>query len=442
MAKRDIRGAIDDYCKTIEIDPRHARAYYGRGNAKKAAGDDDGAIADYSKAIEIDPRYADAYTNRGIAKQAKGDLDGAIDDYSNTLEIDSRIARAYYNRGIARNSKGDVADAIDDFTQAIEINPQYVDAYIYRGVAKQTKGDVDGEIADCSKAIEISPRSALAFNNRGIARIVMGDLDGAMADWTTAIEIDARYVMPLANRGRFGAASYGPSREALADLRATVERDASDDTDARFWIWIVRAGLGEERAASDELVTYVAARPAAKSNDWYSMVAGLLSRRLSEVELLRRAKSDDPWKNDEQTCKACFYAGAVRALHRERTSAVLFFDRCIATGANSLIEYDGAIGWRSRLLSGANVKPVPAGAHTSVEIGRAGLIFVDLEPDGPAARAGLQPKDIVVTVDGKSTSPIAWRRMLVAAANGAVLKLGVVRSGKPMEIELRLGRWE
>jgi tetratricopeptide (TPR) repeat protein len=61
--------------------------YYNRGNAEKAKGDLDGAIADYTRAIELDPRSADAYFNRGNAKKAKGDLDGATADYNRSREL-------------------------------------------------------------------------------------------------------------------------------------------------------------------------------------------------------------------------------------------------------------------------------------------------------------------------------------------------------------------
>jgi tetratricopeptide (TPR) repeat protein len=55
-----------------------AEQHYRGGIAKKANGDLDGAIADYTKAIELNPRYAAAYVNRGVARKTKGDLDRAM----------------------------------------------------------------------------------------------------------------------------------------------------------------------------------------------------------------------------------------------------------------------------------------------------------------------------------------------------------------------------
>ena len=60
--------------------------YFNRGVAEKAKGNLEGAIADYTRAIELDPKYAAAYFHRGIAKQAKDDLKGAIGDINGAIE--------------------------------------------------------------------------------------------------------------------------------------------------------------------------------------------------------------------------------------------------------------------------------------------------------------------------------------------------------------------
>ena len=66
-----------------------AIVYYGRGLAKSTKGDQDGAIADFSKAIELNPKLAEAYLNRGLAKSTKGDQDGAIADDGSNSKISS-----------------------------------------------------------------------------------------------------------------------------------------------------------------------------------------------------------------------------------------------------------------------------------------------------------------------------------------------------------------
>src|SRR6266542_1101227 len=69
---------------------RSSAAYFNRGLAKKSIGDDDGAIDDYTRAIEINPRDAAAYNNRGLARYDNGDYDLAFDDYTKAIEINTR----------------------------------------------------------------------------------------------------------------------------------------------------------------------------------------------------------------------------------------------------------------------------------------------------------------------------------------------------------------
>ena len=58
-----------------------------RGNIKYAKHDLDGAIADYSKAIELNPKLAEAYMNRGEVKKIKGDQVGADADFAQAAKL-------------------------------------------------------------------------------------------------------------------------------------------------------------------------------------------------------------------------------------------------------------------------------------------------------------------------------------------------------------------
>ena len=61
--------------KAIELNPKDAGLFYGRGVAYESKGDHDKAIADYTEAIRLDPKSADAYCDRAGAYMGKGSYD-------------------------------------------------------------------------------------------------------------------------------------------------------------------------------------------------------------------------------------------------------------------------------------------------------------------------------------------------------------------------------
>ena len=131
-----------------------------RGIEKGKKGDLDGAIAEFTRAIELNPKDDAPYYNRAQAKWLKKDAAGAIADYTRAIELGSQNPAAYNNRGNARAENNDRDGAIADYTRAIELKPDYARAYYNRAVAKQAKGDVTGAKADFKTAEKLDPELA------------------------------------------------------------------------------------------------------------------------------------------------------------------------------------------------------------------------------------------------------------------------------------------
>jgi hypothetical protein len=263
----------------------------------------------------------------------------------------------------------------------------------------------------------------------------MGDLEGADMDFGRSIQLEPQSSTAHLARGRLRLA-VGAAGDALADLRHAVRLRSDSDSDdyAHLWIWLCRVKLGEERAATDELIAHVAARPGAKANDWYASVAGFLAGRVTEADLLQLAASAAPKKRDGQTCEACFYAASVRALRLDRAGALSLFDRCLATNATWYTEHQDAPAWKAGILVGARFRSSAPGG-TSLVVG-------DVEPKGPAARAGLRRDDVIRVIDGRPSPGADWWRVLLAGKRDDVVRLEVVRGSALLEISLRLGRWD
>jgi tetratricopeptide (TPR) repeat protein len=129
-----------------------------RGIEKGKAGDLDGAIADFTRAMELNPKDDAPYYNRAQAKRLKKDAAGAITDYTRAIELGSTNPAAYNNRGNARAENNDRDGAIADYTRAIDLKPDYARAYYNRAVAKKEKGDAAGAAADLKHAQQLDPK--------------------------------------------------------------------------------------------------------------------------------------------------------------------------------------------------------------------------------------------------------------------------------------------
>ena len=97
-ARKLYEEAIIDSDTGIRLDPNRPEPYHTRGAAKSALGDFEGAVDDFDRAIEIEPKPAETAYIRGLAK-------------------------TYYERGLAKEALGQKEAAKADFKKAKELDP-------------------------------------------------------------------------------------------------------------------------------------------------------------------------------------------------------------------------------------------------------------------------------------------------------------------------------
>jgi len=135
---------INKYCKSDYINNnttntgQTAEEYFKTGTAKYHSEDYKGAIQDFNKSIELNPKYAEPYCNRGVCKAGLGDYHGAIQDYNKAIELNSKFAEAFQNRGNSKSMLEDNKGAIQDYNKAIELDPKYAYAYYNCLVSNQS----------------------------------------------------------------------------------------------------------------------------------------------------------------------------------------------------------------------------------------------------------------------------------------------------------------
>ena len=81
-------------------------------------------------------------------------------------------------------------------------------------------------------------------------------------------------------------------------------------------------------------------------------------------------------------------------------------------------------------------RPLPPAVRA--QVGRpSGVEVIGVDPDGPAATAGVRPEDLIVAVDGRPVERMDdLLRLMVGEAVGTPVTLGIVRAGRPIEVAL------
>jgi len=198
----DYAGAISDYNRIIEIDPKNSSAYFSRGYIKHYTfGDYIGAISDYDDAIKNAPDNAEVISFRGNAKYSLNDYQGAIVDFTtiinlehpevpNELEdLEHYIEFAYFDRANSKRDLHDYIGAIEDYTMATKIDNTFFGHYSSRGDVKINIQDYTGAIEDYTIAIKLDAKDAESYYSRGLAKIHLGHVGVGYLDLKKAGEL-------------------------------------------------------------------------------------------------------------------------------------------------------------------------------------------------------------------------------------------------------------
>jgi len=229
FAKMDeYEKSIADRRQAIELEPRNPDTYleYGyMGEAFQRMGRNDSAYVCFDRAIEINPGYADALNNRGVIKMWRGDLAGGVADFTRAIARNTRNRGAYANRAIAYAKTGEYEKSIADSRRAVELEPRNPSSYLEYGSmggAFQQLGRNDSAYVCFDRAIALNPRYFEGWNNRGVIKVWRGDLAGAVSDFSRAIELNGTYRDAYSNRA-IAYAKMHESEKSAADRRRASE---------------------------------------------------------------------------------------------------------------------------------------------------------------------------------------------------------------------------
>lgn len=178
MNNRDHQAAIKEFSKIIDFYPSWYflwGAYYNRALNYEKLDNYELAVNDYTKSIELNPNESDTYYRRGWLLHNKfKKYKEAIFDYDNAIKLNPIDTPSYlfYWRGKAKWGVNDFFSAIEDHKKVIKFEPNNLDAYFWLAMAHQQDEVLKGDpISPYEKSVGYLDRviSAKAFD---------GDYDG------------------------------------------------------------------------------------------------------------------------------------------------------------------------------------------------------------------------------------------------------------------------
>ena len=126
----------------------------------------DESIEEWTHAIQMDPKRAGSYDGRGLAYSYSHRWEQGIDDFTRAIELNPEFSAAYNNRGWSYLETGNLDDALMNLNKALELNPVYTTALFNRAHVFERRGEYAKAIADFSTILHLDPGNKSAADQR------------------------------------------------------------------------------------------------------------------------------------------------------------------------------------------------------------------------------------------------------------------------------------
>ncbi len=143
--KREFTDAVQNYGKSLLLNPKEADTYNNMGVALRSLGKLEAAVACYRRSIVLRPNNAGAYSNLGNALRDLGRLQLAVAAHQQALKLAPEGQESYYNMGLALRDLGQNDQALAAFERTLSFNENHADCRWDRALTLLLKGNfIDG----------------------------------------------------------------------------------------------------------------------------------------------------------------------------------------------------------------------------------------------------------------------------------------------------------
>lgn len=257
MEKERYKEVIDLCSKAIKINSAAVEAFDFRGNAKYELGEYTAAIEDFDKTIELEPNDDKHYYDRCWAYIKLEEYELAIMDINEAIELDKNNARYFFDKALIEDNLGRSIESIMNYTRCIKIEPSE-SAYIARGDLYAIEDMFDRALEDYNAAISLNPSSANAYIQRGLVYSCCERYRDAIKDFDMAIKLDSSSDDAYINRGK-AKVELG-LKDGLKDFNRAIKLNPENDDYYMFRL-IARGKLYQREADLEALSKGMTATP-------------------------------------------------------------------------------------------------------------------------------------------------------------------------------------
>jgi len=148
-----------------------------------------GAERQCRKSLELNPKNAKAHATLGIALARQDKLDEAHGHLSEAIRLDPSDYEAHYTLGQTMTRQNRFDEAIRHFSVVLRLRPDYTQAHSYMGSLLLAKGTLDQAAVYLSEAIRLDPNYADAHYNMGQVMYRQGQLEAAIRYLSQAVRL-------------------------------------------------------------------------------------------------------------------------------------------------------------------------------------------------------------------------------------------------------------
>lgn len=217
----DIRGAQQDFDKSVGINPVFTNGYHYRAITKSQSGEYDDALRDLQYAIDLRPGMTGLYYSRGVTYFLAQRFQEAVDDFDRYIRKEPKDPGAFLNRGASYLFLGDTLSALKDYNEAIRIDRFDPEGYVRRGRLYAEMQDYESAINDMNLAIALDSSNTFAFFNRALMHYEKKNFNAAMADLDRVLKDEPGNALTLYNRSLINA-QIGNYEDALDDIDRVI----------------------------------------------------------------------------------------------------------------------------------------------------------------------------------------------------------------------------